>query len=543
METKWFKNAVIYGVDIAAFQDADGDGVGDIRGLIERLDYVADLGVNCLWLLPFYPSPWRDNGYDVANYYGVDPRYGTLDDFRDLIQETNQRGIKVMIDLVAHHTSDQHPWFQAARSDPESLYRDYYIWSKKIPKTPTERSFFPEVESGVWRYDPISKSYFRHGFYHFQPDLNFANARVQDEVFAIVDFWMSLGVHAFRIDAANHIMGRKSLPETEVASPSAFWQKLRNYMVSRKPDSVLLAEADMDMSELHDYVLDGNGVHMFLNFWVNQAIMHALATGHSRSLTDMLSRLPPMPTGAQYVNFLRNLDELNLERLGDAEQKAVFQEFGYNKHMQIYGRGIRRRLAPMLRGDQDRLKMAFTLLFSMPGTPLVIYGDEIGLGDNLALEERDSVRAPMQWTSDRNGGFSSADTSAILKRAITSPHYHHADLNVQDQTADRQSLLNFIKRLVKLRLVRPIIGNTHARTIPTGQSQVVALAYEDGPRRLFTFHNLSNRPCKIKLDSPEQLPLAQQLPDLKEIWRNRRYKKPDAELDLSSYGWRWFANE
>jgi maltose alpha-D-glucosyltransferase/alpha-amylase len=534
MSLKWFKNAVMYAVEVDTFQDSNGDGIGDFRGLIERLDYLEGLGVNCLWLLPFYPSPRRDNGYDVTNYYGIDPRYGTLDDFRDLILEAKERGIRVMIDLVVHHTSDRHPWFEAARSDRNSMYRDYYIWSDRVPAVPTERSFFPEVESGVWRYDNISKSYYRHGFYHFQPDLNFANPRVREEVFNIVDFWLSLGVSCFRIDAAMHIMGRKGLPATEVDDPGAFWKKLREYMDRRLPGAVLLAEADVDIPDIKNYVLDGQGVHMILNFWTNQTMVYALASSDSQPLMSTLGELPVMPKEAQYVNFLRNLDELNLERLTDDEQKAVYQAFGYNKHMQIYARGIRRRLAPMLR-HADRLRMAFSLLFAMPGTPLIVYGDELGFGDNLALDERNSVRTPMQWSSGRNGGFSSAESSEIIERTITSPHYHYTDVNVTDQAEDPDSLLNFIKRLIKLRLSHPIIGVERFKPIPVGEPHIVAFTYKDGEGKLFTFHNLSSSECAVKLNNPRALA------GFKEIWQDHAYDRPkNGNLALAGYGWRWF---
>ncbi len=399
MQAQWFKNAVIYGVHVSTFADADGDGVGDLRGLCGQLDYLADLGINCLWILPFYPSSGRDNGYDITNYYEVDRRYGNLDDFRELVAEADQRGIKLMIDLVVHHTSSRHPWFEAARSDRGSRYRDYYIWSDEKPDIPEEKSFFPEVEDSVWHYDTISNSYYRHGFYHFQPDLNFANSDVQDEVFAIVDFWLAMGVSGFRIDASNHLMGRKGLPHTKVADPGAFWRRIREYITGRRADCVLFAEADMDIPAIDSYVLGGQGIHMLLNFWTNQAITYALASGSAEPLMQTLTNLPVMPMGAQYVNFLRNLDELNIERLDPAERQLVYQQFAPAKDMQIYGRGIRRRLAPMLGGDQQRIKSAFSLLLAMPGTPMLVYGDEIGMGDNLAMPERDSVRAPMQWSS------------------------------------------------------------------------------------------------------------------------------------------------
>jgi maltose alpha-D-glucosyltransferase/alpha-amylase len=540
MSEQWFKNAIIYAVDISTFQDGDGDGIGDIRGLTSRLGYLAELGVNCLWILPFYPSPRRDNGYDVTNYLGVHPQFGSLDHFRELVEEAADRNIRIMIDLVVHHTSDRHPWFEAARSDRGSFYRDYYIWSDELPKIPTERSFFPEVESGVWRYDHISKSYYRHGFYHFQPDLNFANVRVQDEVFSIVDFWLALGVKAFRIDAANHILGRKGLPATEVVNPGEFWQKIRNYIVQRREDAVLMAEADMHMEDISKYVIGGKGIHMLLNFWINQTVMYALASGEAAPLIDTLGRLPDMPEGSAYVNFLRNLDEFNLDTdstdLSPDQQKQLFHTFGPHENMQVYGRGIRRRLAPMLGGNLDRLKLAYTLLFAMPGVPLIIYGDEIGMGDNLKLPERDSVRVPMQWADDANAGFSAAHSSKILHRLVTDPQFNASAVNVMAQREDPESLLNHVKRLTRLRQEQPVIGSEKFETLATDQPSVVVFKYRNAGDHLITFHNLSDRPCRVTLKQ------AAQLKGFKCILEDQSYDKaPSGSVDLAGYGWRWFA--
>jgi maltose alpha-D-glucosyltransferase/alpha-amylase len=537
MPAKWFKNAVIYGVDIPTYQDGDGDGIGDFRGLTSRLEYIADLGVDCLWLLPFYPSPRRDNGYDVSNYYGIDPKFGSIDDFREFMREADAHGIRVMIDLVVQHTSDRHPWFEAAKSDRHSSYRDYYIWSDTLPTEP-EESRFPEAESGVWRYDPISSSYYHHSFYHFQPDLNFANERVRDEVFRIVDFWLSFGVSGFRVDAAHLLIGRKGLPGTEVPEPDKYWCQIRQFLNRRDSEVVLFAEADTDKVEIPKYVNGGEGIHMLLSFWTNRTIMHALATQQAEPLNNTLGDLPTMPEGSQYVNFLRNLDELSVERLSSVEQQQVFQAFGRSKRMQVYGRGIRRRLAPMLGGDLARLKLAYSLLFGMPGVPMFVYGDEIGMGDNLDLAERDSVRTPMQWTAEQdNAGFSHANSSYILHRMVQDPRYNYERVNVRDQLADQDSLLLFIRRLIRVRKRCRLIGSQDFAPIRTDQPHVVALSYANRSK-LIMLNNLSGKSTNVQLSKKGELH------GLQEIFADSRYARiHNHHIKLGPYGFRWFYHE
>lgn len=537
-KTAWYKNAIIYGINLPTFQDGNGDGIGDFRGLVERLDYLAELGVTCLWLLPFYPSPRRDNGYDVSNYYGIDPKFGTLDDFREFVKEAHARDIKVIIDLVVHHTSDHHPWFEAARGDRHSRYRDYYIWTDKLPKTEAEESFFPEVESGVWRYDALSKSYYHHGFYHYQPDLNFANRRVQEEVFAIVDFWIAFGVDGFRLDAANHIIGEKGLPHTEVVDPGEFWRRIRDYIEKRHKDAVMLAEADMDMRDIGEFTQGGKGIPMLLNFWTNQTVSYALASGNVKPLMKVLHDLPTMPVGSQYVNFLRNLDELNValekSNITEAQQDEVYKAFGPADRMQVYGRGIRRRLAPMLGGDVARIKMAFSLLFAMPGAPMFVYGDEIGMGDNLELQERDSVRTPMQWSGTEQAGFSLAPSGSIISRFVTDPQYHFTKVNVRDQEADPDSLLSFVKQLIKVRKESPIIGEFDFEPIDTDQEKILALCYHNH-HRMVVIHNLCDQPIQVKLAEDELLD------GLSEVLSDSDYPAPDGTtLEIAPYGFRWF---
>ncbi|HEX3081805.1 MAG TPA: alpha-amylase family protein [Candidatus Saccharimonadia bacterium] len=540
MDQTWLNNAVIYGINLSTFQDGNGDGVGDFIGLTSRLSYLADLGINCVWLLPFFVSPHRDNGYDVSDYYNIDPRYGTLDDFRDFVAQATNLGIKVIIELVVHHTSDQHPWFQAARSDRGSRYHDYYIWSDKLPAGPPEESFFPEVESGVWRYDPVAKAYFHHGFYHFQPDLNFANARVRNEVLAICDFWLSFGISGFRLDAAPLIIGRKGLPHTEVINPGQFWQKIRQFINRRHPGAFVLAEADMAIAKINEYVIDGTGVHTLLNFWLNQTLHYALATQNTDPLAATLAELPVPPKGTKYVNFLRNLDELNVKlhvgQLDPSQQNEIYQHLGPSKSMQVYGRGIRRRLAPMLEGDRARLAQAFSLLFAMPGIPLFVYGDELGMGENLDLAERDSVRTPMQWSDQVNGGFTSSLTGPLHHRLVHDPRYHYKNLNAAAQASDPASLLNFVKRLIALRKSQPLIGTEWFAPVKTGHSHVLGLTYVDS-HRLIILHNLSPAATDVHLPKLAHGRWT-------EIFSDNPYPPPDgATVKLGRYGFRWFSNE
>ncbi len=536
MKQLWYKNAVIYAVDVSTFQDSNDDGIGDFPGLTKRLDHLAYMGVDCIWVLPFFPSPRRDNGYDVTNYVDIDPRFGTFDDFRKFIKRADELEIRVLIDLVVHHTSDRHPWFEAARSDRTSKYRDYYIWSDDLPSIKTEKSFFPEVESGVWRYDPISESYYRHGFYHFQPDLNFANPHVRQEVFNIVDFWLSYGISGFRIDAANWIMGLKGLPGTEVKDPGAFWKKIHDFIRKRREDAALLVEADMEKEEIPSFVLGGKGVQMLKNFWGNQTMLYALASEKAQPLLDTLNELPVMPTESQYVNFLRNLDEANIERLTTEEQDVVYRKFGAKKTMQVYGRGIRRRLAPMLKGNIKQLKMAHSLLFSMPGAPLIPYGDEIGMGDNLKLQERDAVRVPMQWANEPYGGFSTTDVCDIVDRRVREKQFHYRRVNVAAQKNDSDSLLNCIKKLIELRKKYPIVGASNFEALVTDRPDVVALKVENGNARFISFHNLSSKACIAKLKIPAHLK------GLKEVMSDSEYEAPSDGLRLEAYGWRWFTD-
>jgi maltose alpha-D-glucosyltransferase/alpha-amylase len=515
---RWYENATIYAIDVEAFADSDGDGVGDFAGLTARLDYLESLGVDCIWLLPFYPSPNRDNGYDVADYYGVDDHYGTLGDFVEFVHAARDRGIRVVVDLVVNHTSDQHPWFRAARSDPESKYRDYYVWREDLPEEPdpARGPVFPGEEDTVWSYDEAAEAFYYHRFYHYQPDLNIANPDVREEIRKIMGFWLELGVSGFRIDAATLMIDNKGgLESTRLDDPHGVLRDMRNFVERRGDDAVLLAEADDEIERLDDYFGgprggadaagdsargEGDEMNLMLNFVLNAYLVQALAEREAQPVAEVLDLLPDPPEGGQWANFLRNYDELNLGRLPKADQQRVFEEFAPDEEMRIYGRGIRRRLAPMLGGDGDRIRLAYSLLFSLPGAPLFVYGDEIGMGDDLDLPGREAVRTPMQWSTRKNGGFSTADPEDLVRPVISDGDYGYEAVNVADQRGDPDSLLGWFSRLNRLRGECPEIGNGDCEVLPADDPAVVAHRMTSDHGRVVALHNLDDEAATVTLD-------------------------------------------
>jgi maltose alpha-D-glucosyltransferase/alpha-amylase len=536
----WYKHAVIYCLDVETFQDSDGDGTGDFRGLTGRLDHVTSLGATALWLLPFFPSPNRDNGYDVSDYYGVDPRLGTLGDFVDFVRAARERGIRVIIDLVVNHTSDQHPWFQAARNDPDSPYRDYYVWSDEKPADADEGVVFPGVQESVWTYDEEAGAYYYHRFYEHQPDLNIANPAVREEIRKIMGFWLELGVSGFRLDAAPFLVEVKEehVAEREPDAPHELLRHLREFLSWRRGDAVLLAEANVEMAKIPQYFGDGNKMHMLFHFMANQRLFLALTRGEAAPLVEGLQAPPEIPESAQWAHFLRNHDELDLGRLSDRERAEVFAEMAPDPDMQLYGRGIRRRLLPMLGGDRRRLELAYALMFSLPGTPVLRYGQEIGMGDDLSLEERNSVRTTMQWTPEENGGFSSAPAEKLVRPAIRQGRYGYPALNVRDQQRDADSFLNWMERLVRVRRECPEWGWGAWRMLETGEPSVFAHRCEWRGGVVIAVHNLADHPRDVTLTVEE--PEAEHLVDL---LGDRRYEPVDGgfhRVQLEGFGYRWF---
>jgi maltose alpha-D-glucosyltransferase/alpha-amylase len=492
----WYKNAIVYCLSVETFMDANGDGVGDFQGLQRRLDYLSGLGVSAIWLMPFQTSPGRDDGYDVSDYYNVDPRYGTLGDFVEFTHGARQRGIRVLIDLVVNHTSNEHPWFQDARSNPESRYRDWYIWSDKKPANADEGMVFPGVQKTTWTYDEKAKQYYFHRFYEFQPDLNTSNPHVQAEILKIMGFWIQLGVSGFRMDAVPFVIAEKG---AEVKKPKEQFDMLRvfrEFLQWRLGDSIILAEANVVPKEnLAYFGDDGDRMQMMFNFHVNQALFYALASGDARPLAKAIVNTSDRPETGQWGMFLRNHDELDLGRLTEKQRQKVFSEFGPDKNMQLYDRGIRRRLAPMLENDRRRLELAYSLLFSLPGTPVLRYGDEIGMGDDLSLPERNCARTPMQWSAEPHGGFTKNDKPVLPVISEGPLGFEH--LNVAKQRRDPNSMLNWTERLIRMRKEVPEIGWGACTALNTGDNGVLALRYDWRDNSVLIIHNLHSRPVEV----------------------------------------------
>lgn len=494
----WYKNAIIYCLDVEKYVDSNGDGIGDFGGLTRRLDYLAGLGVTCVWLQPFYPSPNRDNGYDVADYYGVHPKHGTLGEFVEFMNHAQQIGLRVIVDLVINHTSNRHPWFQSARKDPASAYRNWYVWSKTRPAEWNKGMVFPGVQKATWTRDPVADQYYFHRFYEFQPDLNTLNPAVQREMMRIMGFWLQLGVSGFRVDAVPFMIEQKGAGITP-RKDYEMLHLLRNFLQWRRRDAIFLAEANVPPNENMDYFGEnGERIQMMLNFAVNQRLFYALATEDIKPLVRALEATYNRPPAAQWVNFLRSHDELDLGRLTDTQRERVFQAFAPAKEMQLYNRGIRRRLAPMLDNDRRKLELAFSLLFTLPGTPMLQFGDEIGLGDDLSLPERECARTPMQWSNDPHGGFTTGKRPVLP--VISDPIYGYQRVNVEGQRRDPHSLLNWMERKIRMRKECPEISWGDWKILKTDQPGVLVMCYEWDDHTLVTLHNFSAKPSAVVLD-------------------------------------------
>jgi maltose alpha-D-glucosyltransferase/alpha-amylase len=501
MEHHWYKNIIVCTIDVKSYCDSDGDGIGDFKGLISKLNYINELGVTCIWLLPFFPSPLRDNGYDITDHFNVDPRLGTIDDFQDLVRGASERGIHVMVDLVMNHTSNQHPWFLAARNNPNSLFRNFYVWADiPPPQDPSDGPAFPDTEHGVWKFDEAAGGYYYHKFYHFQPDLQIANPQVRAEIKKVLDFWISLGVSGFRVDAAPIMIQKKGLESTRPQNSQEILREMRTFIGTNRHEAVLMGEVDVDGPDLIDYFADGTGLHLVFNFLLNAYLIGAIAEEKAETLIRGWRELPIIPDSGNWLNFIRNFDELNIKQLPPKEREKIFKILAPDKDMRIYGRGIRRRLAPMLNGDQRRIEMSFSLLFSLPGTPMFVYGDEIGMGDNLDLVERESIRTPMQWNSDLNAGFSSAPPDKLYRPMVKDKPFHYSKINVEQQKADEGSLLNFMKKLIYARKMHPEIGLGKLAWVSTSHKSVIAHICHWKNDMLMVVHNLSDKELEVTLD-------------------------------------------
>jgi maltose alpha-D-glucosyltransferase/alpha-amylase len=504
LHDQWYENAIIYCLDVETFADADGDGVGDFAGLTRHLDYLSGLGVTCLWLMPFYPTPNRDDGYDVADYAAVDPRLGDMADFAEFMVEARERGMHVIVDLVPNHSSDQHPWFKAARQDPDSPYRDYYIWREDDPGDTSDRVVFPGEQEGIWTYDEQAEAWYLHHFYAFQPDLNFANPAVRNEFRKFMGLWLKLGVDGFRIDAAPFLINLIGVENGRGMEPAhEYLQELQDFATVRKGSAILLGEVDEGLSTIADYFGGGNQLQALFNFPLNRFVFLGLAQESADPIKFGLQQLPTIPDRGQWVNFLRHHDELNLSRMTTDQREQILARFGPDPDMQIYGRGLRRRLAPMLGGDREHLLLAYSLLFSLPGAPMLFYGEEIGMGENPALPGRLSVRAPMQWTPYDNGGFSAAAPRDFVRPMLSEGDYGYERVNVASQRGDPDSLLNRLAALIRTRRECGEIGSGDCRILETGSDAVLGLRYDDHQSAIVTLNNLSPERQTITLDLTE----------------------------------------
>ena len=535
----WYKNAVVYCLSVGTYMDANGDGIGDFQGLMRRLDYLHGLGITAIWLMPFQKSPCRDDGYDVADYYAVDPRYGTLGDFVEFTHAAKQRGIRVLIDLVVNHTSDEHAWFQEARRDPNSRYRDWYVWSKKKPANANKGMVFPGVQKTTWTYDEVAKAYYFHRFYEFQPDLNTANPAVQAEILKIMGFWLQLGVSGFRMDAVPFIIGTKGADVAEPVEQYDMLRTFREFLQWRKGDAIVLAEANvLPDTDLEYFGEDGDRMHMMFNFQVNQHLFYALAAADTGPLIKAMEATKPRPATAQWGLFLRNHDELDLGRLTDEQRQRVFQAFGPDKGMQLYDRGIRRRLAPMLEGNQRRIELAYSLMFTLPGTPVIRYGDELGMGDDLSLPERNCARTPMQWSTEPQGGFTKADEPILP--VISGGPYGFEHLNAAEQRRHDNSLLNWTERIIRMRKEVPEIGWGDFEVLDTKDPAVLAMRYDWRNNSVVVIHNLDARAREVTFQVGLNGDAGQVLMNLLGDDHSRAGEDGTHSLVLEGYGYRWF---
>jgi len=537
MTDLWYKDAVLYELDVKTYQDGNGDGIGDFEGLTQRLPYLAGLGVTCLWLQPFYPSPNKDDGYDVADYYAVDPRLGTLGDFAEFVRQARERGMRVIADLVVNHTSDQHPWFQSARRAADSPHRDYYIWSEDRPGDTKAGVIFPPEQQSVWTYDEVARAWYYHQFYDHQPDLNIGNPAVRGEIHKIIGFWLELGLSGFRLDAAPFLCGKPTAAATRCPDLFENLAEFRQSLSWRRGDAIFLAEANVPVEQVLDYFGPGPQVHMLFSFLLNQHLFLALARRKAEPLVRIMKKLPGHPASGQWANFLRNHDELDLGALAEDEREEVYAAFAPQQNMRAYGRGIRRRLAPMLSGDLRRLRLAHSLHFSLAGTPMLRYGEEIGMGDDLSLPGRTSVRTPMQWSHEENGGFSAAPREKLIRPVISGGDYGYERVNVADQQRDPDSLLNWMKRLMRVRKECPEIGRGAANVQEADEPSVIMCRCEWKDRAVLMMHNLADKPVAIRLDPGEH-----QCQCLIELLADSECAciEHAQRIDLPGYGCRWF---
>ncbi|WP_209560748.1 alpha-amylase family protein [Frigoribacterium sp. PvP032] len=530
----WWKTAVFYNLDVETYLDWDDDGVGDLEGLAHRLDHLAELGVTCLWLAPFYPSPQRDNGYDIEDHYGVDPRYGHLGDLVEVVRTAHDRGMRVIVDLVVNHTSDQHPWFREARSSPDNRYRRFYQWRDDVPEDAPE-SMFPDVEDGVWRFDDEAGQYYKHSFYRHQPDLATDDPVVREEIAKVIGFWLQLGIDGFRVDAVPHLIEGDDGPEHD------FLRTLRRFVARRSGHGVLLGEVNLPYDEQLAFFgdEDGDELTMQFDFVGNQALYLSLARQDATPLKEALEARPALARGNQWGNFVRNHDELTLDQLSETERGEVFTAFAPEEGQRIHGRGITRRLPPMLEGDPRRVRMVYSLLFSLPGSPVLYYGEEIGMGEDARVEgSRGAVRTPMQWTAETNGGFSGAPADDLVAAVVTGGNAPE-HVNVSQQRHDPDSLLAFVSQLTRSYRAAPEIGWGELAVLDQPHACVLAHSVDSELGLLVATHNFAPDGRSFRVELEGATDEWQVVDVLTGDGAARPLDDGGVEIELEGYGHRW----
>ncbi len=498
-DPQWFKTAVFYEVNVRGFFDGNNDGIGDLRGLIDKLDYLEFLGIDCIWLLPMYASPLRDGGYDISDFMSVHPDYGTVDDFAELVEAAHQRGMRVVADLVMNHTSSDHPWFQEARSSPGSPKRDWYVWSETPDRYPEARVIFIDTEASNWTWDPVAGQYYWHRFFHHQPDLNFDNDEVQEAMLEVLRFWLDLGIDGFRLDAVPYLFEREGTNCENLLETHAYLKRVRREIDERYPDRVLLAEANQWPADVVHYFGVGDECHMAFHFPVMPRMFMSLRREDATPLIEILEQTPPIPDTAQWGLFLRNHDELTLEMVTDEDRDYMYAEYAKDPRMKL-NLGIRRRLAPLLDNGTDEIRLMMAIMFSLPGSPVLYYGDEIGMGDNVYLGDRDGVRTPMHWTGERNAGFSRADFAQLYAPPLMDPVYGYQAVNVEAQLRNPSSLLRWLQRFVALRKAHPVFGLGSYEPLRPANGRIFAHLRRYEEEIIVCVHNLANSAQAVELD-------------------------------------------
>ena len=534
MKLEWFKNVVYYEINVKAFQDSNDDGIGDFKGLTNRLDYIKDLGIGCLWLMPMYPSPLRDDGYDISDYKSIHPDLGSLSDFKNFLEEAHKRSIRVIVDLVMNHTSEMHYWFQEAIKGEDNLYHHYYVWSHTDKKYKNTRIIFIDTEKSNWTFNKDVGKYYWHRFFSHQPDLNYDNPKVQEEILDIVRYWLNMGIDGFRVDAIPYLFEREGTSNENLPETHEFVKKIRKVMDREYPNAILLAEANQEPKALLEYFGNGDEFHMAYNFPLMPAMFMALKKEDSAPIINILKKTPSIPQNCQWMIFLRNHDELTLEIVSEEDRNYMLKAYAPQKRMKS-NLGIRRRLLPLLDGNIQVLKLLNAMLFSMPGSPIIYYGDEIGMGENIYLNDRDGVRTPMQWDSGKNGGFSRAEPEDLILPMVNDPDYSFRSVNVLNQTTIPSSIFNFMKKLIQLRQSLKALNVGSIKILSLDNNGVLAFIRQFGEHRIVCIFNLTQTTHECWLPLGEYSGFK-----LKDCWNGDVF--PDIENDsyhikLDRYKW------